>query len=324
MALLKLDGVSKSFGNTNVLNQISFGIEPGEFVCLLGSSGSGKSTLLRLIAGLETVTEGSILLNNSPISSSDVFLKPEQRNIGMIFQDYALFPHLTIQQNIEFGCKKNSPREHIKRLIDVLNLGDLLKRYPHQLSGGQQQRVAIARSLAVNPVLLLMDEPFSNLDEWMKEEVRDELKSILRELGATVLFVTHHAMDALTFADKIMVMDEGKIVQKGSAHEIIDQPVNSKIAGIFGKVNVFTHQELNALFNLQKPAGNYFIKPEHFLVKSRSPFWEVKEVGYHGTYFDVNLKQKDRLIHVHVHEKLLRGELIEVSPIPEKVFAEQL
>ncbi|HYG53163.1 MAG TPA: ATP-binding cassette domain-containing protein, partial [Flavobacteriales bacterium] len=172
MELLRVENIVKAFGSTNVLNNVCFGLKPGEFGCLLGSSGSGKSTLLRIIAGLEMADKGEVMLDGSLLAGGRVFVKPEKRNIGMIFQDYALFPHLTVKQNIFFGKLNGTADAYREKLVEVLGLKALLDRYPHQLSGGQQQRVAIARSMMVNPQILLMDEPFSNLDEWMKEDVR--------------------------------------------------------------------------------------------------------------------------------------------------------
>lgn len=322
MELIRLENISKKFDQNLVLNDISFALNAGEFGCLLGSSGSGKSTLLRIIAGLEVPDSGSVSLEGNTLSGNSVFIKPEKRNIGMIFQDYALFPHLTIEQNINFGISKSTNKAIVNKLIQILGLSDYLLRYPHQISGGQQQRVAIARSLAVNPKIILMDEPFSNLDEWMKEEVRDELKAILRELGATVLFVTHHATDAISFADKIMIMDNGKIIQQGVANEIIDSPVNSKIAGIFGKVNLFSSDDLKRLFGIEKEVGTYFIKPEHFEVENAKK-WLVTECIYHGNYYDTNLKMDNTSIHVHLEKPLKKNELIGIKPILKNIYIEQ-
>jgi iron(III) transport system ATP-binding protein len=324
MELIKVDKISKKFGTNSVLTDISFSLEKGEFGCLLGSSGSGKSTLLRIIAGLEVPDHGNVLIENQLLSGSNLFVKPEKRNIGMIFQDYALFPHLTIEQNIYFGTSKaNSTNDAIKKLITVLGLNDLLKRYPHQISGGQQQRAAIARTLAVNPKIILMDEPFSNLDEWMKEDVRDELKKILKELNATVLFVTHHATDALSFADKIMVMDNGKLIQTGTAISIIDNPINSKIAGIFGKVNLFSSTELKSLFEIEKSQGNYFVRPEHFEMLPNGN-WNVTDCIYHGNYFDTNLVNANRMIHVHLPKSVDKNVSIGIKPIDKKIHLEQV
>lgn len=321
MGLLEVNDISKNFGAVQVLKGVSFALDRGEFGCLLGSSGSGKSTLLRIIAGLEVQDKGQVKTNGKIISGEGHFVKPEKRNIGMIFQDYALFPHLTVEQNILFGTsgKKSSSFD---KLVQVLGLAALLKRYPHQVSGGQQQRVSIARSLMVDPQLLLMDEPFSNLDEWMKEEVRDELKIILRDLGATVLFVTHHAQDALSFADRIMIMDGGKIIQQGNAQHIINQPVNAKVAGIFGKVNRITHTELSTLFAMEFQPGNYFIRPEDFVEVSNGTDFTVDECIYQGNHYDLNVSRAQTRLHIHFSRPFAKGEIIKLRPVKDKIHHE--
>ena len=167
-----------------------------------------------------------------------------------------------------------------------------------------------------------MDEPFSNLDEWMKEEVRDDLKKILRELNATVLFVTHHAADAISFADKIMIMDNGEIIQQGPSNEIIDSPVNSKIAGIFGKVNLFSSEELKNLFGIERSSGNYFVKPEHFEIEKTNK-WIVSECIYHGNYYDTDLLFNEKAIHVHLNIPLTKDELIGIRPVVKNIYPEQ-
>ncbi|HLP12830.1 MAG TPA: ABC transporter ATP-binding protein [Flavobacteriales bacterium] len=323
MELIRVENIYKSFGTTPVLNNVCFALKQAEFGCLLGSSGSGKSTLLRIIAGLEVADKGEVNLGGTLMAGENIFVKPEKRNIGMIFQDYALFPHLTVKQNIYFGANKNTQLTQIEKLIQVLGLETLQQRYPHQLSGGQQQRVAIARSMAVNPQLLLMDEPFSNLDEWMKEDVRDELRMILQELKTTVLFVTHHAADALSFADKIMVMDGGNIVQEGTAEMIIGKPVSAKIAGIFGKVNVFTASDMQRFFGIEKQAGHYFVKPEHFETNPGDE-WLVMNCVFQGAWYDVNLKQNERNLHVHLPVFIEPGTRTGIKPMEKFIFKEQL
>lgn len=320
--ILEVDHISRSFGKTTVLNDISLQLQKGEFGCILGSSGSGKSTLLRIIAGLDRPDQGTISVNGKVVSGNGTFVMPEKRSVGMIFQDYALFPHLNVRKNIQFGIS-NSSDALMNKLIDVLGIKPFLDRYPHEISGGQQQRVAIARSLAVQPDLLLMDEPFSNLDEWMKEEVRDELKAILRDLNANVLFVTHHANDALSFGDKIMVMDKGKIIQSGNAKSIIDEPVNSGIAGIFGKVNVLSEKELKELFGIAKNSGAYFIRPGDFSLTSDGISMTVTECVYHGDYFDVNLSKDSYKLHVHLPHEVRKGAQVKIAPKIDKIFIEQ-
>lgn len=208
----------------DTIKNFNLDIEKGEVVSILGESGSGKSTVLRLVAGLETPTGGIIKIDDNIIVDESLFILPEKRGIGMVFQDYALFPHMTVAKNIKFGLKKISSKEKDKRLEEVLALVNLEKfrdRYPYELSGGQQQRVAIARSLAPKPSLLLLDEPFSNLDANLRCKIREELKSIINRAGITSIFVTHDKEDARAIADKVVVLSEGEIVQAGRVKNIL-------------------------------------------------------------------------------------------------------
>ncbi|KLO22220.1 MULTISPECIES: ABC transporter ATP-binding protein [unclassified Marinitoga] len=201
-----------------VLKGIDFQIKKGETVAIVGESGSGKSTILRIIAGFERPQKGIIRLENRILTSKQHFVFPEKRNIGFVFQDYALFPHMTVKQNIEFA-KKNKTKE----MLQLVNLKGYENRYPHELSGGQQQRVALARTLATNPKLLLLDEPFSNLDENLKDRIRTELKKILNKAGITTILVTHDKNDAIALSDKIIIIEKGKIKYIGKTEEVYDQ-----------------------------------------------------------------------------------------------------
>ena len=188
-------------------------IEKGEIVSILGESGSGKSTILRLIAGLETPKSGTIMINGETVCNDYTFTPPEKRGVGLVFQDYALFPHMTVAKNIKFGLKNKSRREKQMRLEEMLalvNLSEYKDRYPHELSGGQQQRVALARALAPEPSLLILDEPFSNLDASLQERIRGELRAILKQTGMTSIFVTHDQEDAKSLADRIVYIKNGK------------------------------------------------------------------------------------------------------------------
>ncbi len=223
---------------TQVLKDISLSIEPGELFALLGPSGSGKSTLLRLIAGFNFAQAGQITVDGSDITR----VPPWQRNIGMVFQNYALWPHMTVEKNVAFGLEERKlPRAEITRKVqDVLalvGLADFAKRRPNQLSGGQQQRVALARTLAVEPKLLLLDEPLSNLDAKLRVQMRQELKSLQRRLGITTIFVTHDQEEALTTCDRIAVMDQGVIQQIGTPIELFDSPANRFVANFVGTIN---------------------------------------------------------------------------------------
>ena len=232
--------IALSYGKTRVLNDISLSIEPGEFFALLGPSGSGKSTLLRLIAGFNAAHAGQLLVDGNDLTR----IPPWERNIGMVFQNYALWPHMSVEKNVAFGLEERRlPREQInakvRSVLDLVGLGDYAERHPNQLSGGQQQRVALARTLAVEPRMLLLDEPLSNLDAKLRVQMRQELKSLQRRLGITTIFVTHDQEEALTTCDRVAVMDQGVIQQIGTPMQLYDQPVNRFVANFVGAINLF-------------------------------------------------------------------------------------
>ncbi|RCS25928.1 ABC transporter ATP-binding protein [Phyllobacterium salinisoli] len=232
---LTLEHISRRFGETLALDDVSFSIVPGEIICLVGQSGCGKSSLLRIIAGVDTADSGRILLGGIEIAGNGRFVEPEDRNIGFVFQDYALFPHLTVEENVEFGLKKlprHQARERAAMVIARIGIEALAKRYPHTLSGGEQQRVALARALAPKPRILLMDEPFSNLDRGLRERVREETVTTLRALGTTVIMVTHDPEEALSVGDKVVLMQKGRVVQISTGYDIYDHP-NSLYAAEF-------------------------------------------------------------------------------------------
>ena len=239
--VLNIASLSKKFESTLALNQLDMQVTPGEVVALLGESGSGKTTLLRLIAGFEEPTQGEIVLNGQKVASPKAFIPPEKRNLGMVFQEYALFPHKTVEENIVYGLKsklaKKEQQSRIRQMLSLVGLKGLEKRYPHELSGGQQQRVAIARALAPRPSILLLDEPFSNLDETLKAQVRKDLKRLLKRLDATAIFVTHDTKDALATADRIFMLKDGALQQEGTPQELYQQPANAYVASYFGPVN---------------------------------------------------------------------------------------
>lgn len=262
MAYLQVSQLNKSFGLTSVFNQIDFMAEEGEFVTLLGPSGCGKSTLLRCIAGLTPVDSGQILLQGQNI----VPLSPQKRGIGMVFQSYALFPNMTVEGNVAFGLKmqKLSSAEVHRRVAEVLALVELetfARRYPHQLSGGQCQRVALARSLVTRPRLLLLDEPLSALDARIRRHLRDQIRTIQRELKLTALFVTHDQEEALTLSDRIVLMNKGEIVQNGNAARLYTQPVNAFAAGFIGNYNLLSAEQASQLMG-QMFTQQVAIRPE--------------------------------------------------------------
>ncbi len=232
--------VALSFGATQVLKDITVSVEPGEFFALLGPSGSGKSTLLRLIAGFNQHQAGEVLIGGRDVTGTP----PWKRNVGMVFQNYALWPHMTVEQNVAFGLEerrlpRTEIRAKVKAALDLVGLGELGTRRPGQLSGGQQQRVAIARTLAIEPQVLLLDEPLSNLDAKLRVQTRQELVKLQRRLGITTIFVTHDQIEALTTCHRVAVMDDGVIQQVGTPMELFDFPANRFVAQFVGSVNLF-------------------------------------------------------------------------------------
>ena len=228
-AEVAFEAVSQDYGSLRALDRVTLTIAPGELLCLLGHSGCGKTTLLRVAAGVETPTEGRVLLDGREVSGPGAFEPPERRGIGLMFQDYALFPHLTNLRNVMFGLKGLPPREAeaaARRALARVGLGAQADDYPDTLSGGEQQRVALARSIAPRPGVLLMDEPFSNLDRRLRDTVRDETVAILRETGATTVVVTHDPEEAMRIADRIVLMRSGSIVQAGTAEELYRRPTD--------------------------------------------------------------------------------------------------
>jgi iron(III) transport system ATP-binding protein len=237
-ALLSLRGVEKRYGDAPVLRGAGFDLRPGEIGCLLGPSGCGKTTLLRCVAGFETVDGGEIRLADQVVASAALHQSPENRGLGMVFQDYALFPHLSVTGNVAFGLRKlpkREARERVNDLLGVVGLADHARKYPHELSGGQQQRVALARALAPEPKLLLLDEPFSNLDMALRERLSAEVRDILLKRGATAVMVTHSRQEAFAMADKVGVMEGGRIRQWGTPGEIYHAPADRFTASFAGE-----------------------------------------------------------------------------------------
>ena len=235
---LSLSGLSKSFGDTRAVEAVSVDLSRGEILCLLGPSGCGKTTTLRLIAGFETPDAGRVSIGERTVYGDGINVSPERRRVGMVFQEGALFPHLTVGQNVAFGLAKGRERKaKVADALRMVNLQGYDDRYPHQLSGGQQQRVALARALAPAPDLVLMDEPFSSLDPSLRAQLREEVREILRERDATVVCVTHDQEEAMQFGDRVLVMRDGRIEQVGSPESLFHSPDTQFAAEFFGSAD---------------------------------------------------------------------------------------
>ena len=235
--MICVHGVSKHFGSVVAVSDASLCVERGEFVALLGPSGCGKTTLLRLIAGFERPVGGEIAIDEKPVAGGRTWVPPERRRVGMVFQDYALFPHLTVAENVGYGVERRARRRRLGELLELVDLGGYDQRYPHELSGGQQQRVALARALAPEPSVVLLDEPWSNIDPLRRGAMRDDLARILRRVGVSVVLVTHDREEAFSLADRIAVMKDGTVVQEGTAEDLYLRPTSRWIAEFVGAAN---------------------------------------------------------------------------------------
>jgi len=250
MAFIEIQNLFKHFKDVVAINRIRLEVSQGEMLTLLGPSGCGKTTTLRCIAGLETPEEGDIVIDGKPMLSEG-FVPPSKRGIGMVFQNYAVWPHMKVFNNIVYGLKmqkvsKQSIREEAQKVLELVGLEGLDDRYPSQLSGGQQQRVALARALVTNPKVLLLDEPLSNLDAKLREELRFEIKSLVRRMGITSVYVTHDQAEAMVISDRIAVMNSGNVVQIGTPSEIYEKPANKFVADFIGTMNFIPGEILQA------------------------------------------------------------------------------
>ncbi|MBB4187998.1 ABC transporter ATP-binding protein [Sinorhizobium terangae] len=262
-ASLAFEDISHRYHSKETIKGVTLTAKAGEVLCLLGPSGSGKTTLLRIAAGIEMQTGGRLLLNGQEISGPSVFLPPEKRGVGLMFQDFALFPHMTIRDNVCFGLTALPKKEALVQADAALERVGLLHyadRYPHVLSGGEQQRVALARALAPRPAVLLMDEPFSGLDSRLKDSIRADTLAILRETRATAIVVTHDAEEAMRMADRIALLKDGRLVQVGTADELYRKPRDLFAAGFFSEINVFDARVRDGRVETplgDVPAGHY-------------------------------------------------------------------
>jgi iron(III) transport system ATP-binding protein len=256
-ASLSFENLERRYGETIALQSVSLSIAPGEVLCLLGPSGCGKTTLLRLAAGIERPTSGRVLINEQEVAGPSRFVQPEERSVGLMFQDFALFPHLTIIQNVAFGLK-GLPRREAERearaMLTRVGLAHMSDAYPHILSGGQQQRVALARAMVPRPAVLLMDEPFSGLDVQLRDSMQEETLALLRETRATAVIVTHHPEEAMRLADRIAVLRRGTVVQTGTAVDLYDHPAELFVARLFSEINEIAYRAKSGA--IETPLGS--------------------------------------------------------------------
>lgn len=320
MSYLKINNVFKSYDQKKVLNNISLDIEEGEFLCLLGPSGCGKTTLLRIIAGLEDVNSGTIILQDKDITN----LEPSKRGFGIVFQSYALFPNMTAYNNIAFPLKERKVSKEkidnkVKEVLETVGLTNEAHKYPKALSGGQQQRIAIARALALEPKFLLLDEPMSALDAKVRHKLRMDIKRLQKELNITTIMVTHDQEEAITMADKIAILNGGDIMQIGTPEEIYQNPQNLFTAQFIGDTNCFDNGD-----------SILTVRPEDVQIeKSTKENYQgiISNIEFRGNLLRVEIKDKlnenfiisDVSIKEWVNLNLVEGDLVKIS-IDEKYY----
>lgn len=347
---IQIQQVSKSFGSFQALNDISIDIESGELIALLGPSGSGKTTLLRILAGLETLDEGIILFDRQNITN----VSPKEREVGFVFQHYALFRHMTVFDNVAYGLKvrprkvrpsKEKITKKVNELLSLVKLESLANRYPSQLSGGQRQRVALARALAVEPKVLLLDEPFGALDAKVRKELRRWLRKLHNEFHVTSIFVTHDQEEALDVANRIIIMNDGKIEQIGSPDEVYEHPKNPFVYDFLGNVNLFKGRLHNGKLTqgqlemkVENPHDSYeeaigYVRPHEIQidkVKLSNGTVGAKIIHIHivGPIVQIELKREDtgeyleaELTKEHYNDLVLnKGDVVYIRPKQMKVF----
>ncbi|WP_313135496.1 ABC transporter ATP-binding protein [Paracoccus jeotgali] len=323
---LALTGVMRSFSGRQVLSDISLTVPQGHITCLLGPSGCGKSTLLRLIAGVDRPDGGRIELNGEPIADDGIFVQPENRHIGFMFQDYALFPHLSVRDNLAFGLKHLDRATRAQRIDEIagrIGITALLPRFPHSLSGGEQQRVALARALAPQPGILLMDEPFSNLDRGLRERVRRDTTELLHQLGTTAIIVTHDPEEALAIGDMIVLMRDGRIEQQGTPFDIYDRPRSAYAAEFMGPCNrlvgIWRHGEIETPIGrfagtLDLPEGSpalACIRPQALSVEADGAGISARIVSKtfigESEQIEVSVHPLFKPLRMHSHERIPMG-----------------
>ena len=348
MASVAIRDVRKAFGATSVIHGVDISIGDGEFVVLVGPSGCGKSTLLRMIAGLENITAGEIRIGERVVNH----VPPKERDVAMVFQNYALYPHMTVADNMAFsmklrGAPKNEIDERVNRAATILGLSQLLQRFPRQLSGGQRQRVAMGRAIVRDPQVFLFDEPLSNLDAKLRVQMRTEIKELHQRLKTTTIYVTHDQIEAMTMADKIVVMHDGLVEQIGAPLDLYDRPDNLFVAGFIGSpaMNMLNgHIRANGSVAFEGPAGVKFalgtapsgsdgrpavfgVRPEHFALADDGAEAEVQVVEPTGSELQVvaKLGGSDIIAVFRERHQFKPGDKIRLKPDPRLVhlFDEQ-
>jgi multiple sugar transport system ATP-binding protein len=339
MATVEVTDVTKFFGSTQILRDVNVSIADGEFVVLVGPSGCGKSTLLRMIAGLENITGGTISIGGRVVNT----VPPKDRDIAMVFQNYALYPHMTVFENMAFSLKlakapKEVMEEEVGRAAKILGLGQLLHRYPRQLSGGQRQRVAMGRAIVRNPQVFLFDEPLSNLDAKLRVQMRAEIKELHQRLKVTTVYVTHDQIEAMTMADKIVVMNHGVVEQAGAPLELYDRPNNLFVAGFIGSpaMNMLEGRIEDGAFRMSDgsawplpPNGSgtradeviYGVRPEHLRLDPAGVPTRVQVVEPTGSETQVVLRCGETSMLGAFRERITAqyGDVLPVMPDPELV-----
>ena len=327
--LLAVRELSKTFKSNQrpAVDEVSFDCQKGEVLAIVGGSGSGKTTLLRLIAGLEIPDSGEIVLQEMKINGRGTFLPPEKRDCALVFQDYALFPNMTVEQNVFFGKTAKQRLEQVQKLLELTKISELKKRYPHEISGGEQQRVALVRALATNPSLVLLDEPLSHLDPELRDNVRAELIHLFEETQTTALFVSHDTEDAMAMADRVIVMRNGRAIQIGTPTEVYIKPTDRYTALLFGKTNLIPLDLIpDAPHHFQddlSKAEVVSIRPNDWQIMNKdsaaSNFaikGKVSSVRYKGTHSEVKIESDGTPITFNVqtnHPIKVGAELI-VAP----------
>ena len=343
MATVTIKHVTKAFGDNVVLKEFNETFQEGEFITLLGPSGCGKTTMLRIIAGFEKPTTGELYIDNQLVSGGKTFIPPEKRSVGMVFQSYAVWPHMNVFDNVAYPLTikkvpKAEIRKSVEHVLEIVHLSQYAERFPNQLSGGQQQRVALARALVAAPKLLLLDEPLSNLDAKLRESMRFEIKEIQRQLGITVVYVTHDQTEAMAMSDRIFLINRGVVQQCGSPEEIYNHPANQFVADFLGKVDFFKGESANGRIVFPKMGGQSFaydgprtgkvevaVRPENLYFAEDGILEGTLEAQYYlGDVDDCRVRVGETLVRViangYEYKKLTNGQKVRLGVRDFMVF----